>query len=233
MKYQELASIIKKNIDQGFYRESEKLPTEDNIMKEYKVTRYCVRNAVNLLAEQGLVYPVQGSGMFVRESKKDGCLSLQNTKGLAAEFPEKEVHTKVIRLDMISPDEELQKRLKCTPETSVYQIVRLRVVGERPFAVEYSYYNKDIVRYINREIAEGSLYGYLRREMGLSLGFADKIMYCEKLDEEAAELLQLAPGDPGMIVEDYAYLSNGQMFDASKVIYHYKYAKFFTLADMK
>lgn len=233
MKYQKLAAILKENIDKGLYHETGKLPTEDRLMALYNVTRYCVRNAVNLLVGQGCLYPVQGSGILVRESKKAGCLSLQNTMGLAAEFSSEEVRTKVVKIEEMTADERIGKRLKCKEGTPVYYIVRLRIVKGEKFAVEYSYYNKEIVRYINKEIAEGSLYKYIRKDMGLNIGFADKIIYCEKLKGEEAELLGLVEGEPAMIVEDDAYLANGLMFDASKVIYNYNYAKFFTLADMK
>lgn len=233
MKYQELATILKKNIDRGDYHETGKLPTEDRLIAMYNVTRYCVRNAVNKLVEEGCMYPVQGSGIFVRESKKAGCLSLQNTIGLSAEFPNVKIKTKVIKLEIIAADDEIAKRLKCGKDTKVYEIIRLRTVGDIKFAVEYNYYSKEIIRYINKEIAEGSLYGYIQNDLGLNIGFADKVIYSEKLAKETADLLELEQGDPAMVVEDDAYLANGQMFDASKVIYNYQYAKFFTLADMK
>lgn len=233
MKYQELAAVIKDNIDHGAYHETGKLPTEDSLMTLYGVTRYCVRNAVNMLVEQGYMYPVQGSGIFVRESKKVGCLSLHSTKGLAAEFPNESIRTTVIKLEIISADQSIAERLKCPECTPVYYMIRLREVGDKKFAVEYDYYNKEIIRYLNREIAEGSLYRYIRNDLGLNIGFADKVIYGEKLEKETADLLGLNQGDPAIVVEDDAYLANGQMFDASKVVYHYKHARFFTLADMK
>lgn len=48
MTYKELAEILEKNIENKLYI-SGKLPTEDNIINEYKATRYCVRKAINLL----------------------------------------------------------------------------------------------------------------------------------------------------------------------------------------
>ncbi len=233
MKYQELASIIKENIKNGKYRETEKLPTEDKLMQQYGVSRYCVRNAINILVELGLVYPVQGSGMFVRESKKEGCLSLGSTKGLTAELSDHTVEAKVYHLEIIPADEKIATRMKCKIGTPVYYIIRLRTLDGVPLAVEYTYYNQEIVTKIDEKIASGSLFGYIKNTLGLNIGFADKVLYCNKLPKEAASYLGLLPDDPAIIIEDDAYLSNGQMFNASVVYYNYKIAKFFDLADMK
>lgn len=233
MKYQELASIIKENIKNGKYRETEKLPTEDQLMQQYGVSRYCVRNAISILVEFGLVYPVQGSGMFVRESKREGCLSLGSTKGLTSELSDHTVEAKVYHLEIISADEKIATRMKCKIGTPVYYIIRLRILDGVPLSVEYTYYNQEIVTKIDEKIASGSLFGYIKNTLGLNIGFADKILYCNKLPEEAASYLELSPGDPTIIIEDDAYLSNGQMFNASVVYYNYKIAKFFDLAEMK
>ena len=233
MKYQELASIIKENIKNGKYRETEKLPTEDKLMQQYGVSRYCVRNAINILVELGLVYPVQGSGMFVRESKREGCLSLGSTKGLTAELSDHTVEAKVYHLEIIPADEKIATRMKCKIGTPVYYIIRLRTLDGVPLSVEYTYYNQEIVTKIDEKIASGSLFGYIKNTLGLNIGFADKVLYCNKLPEEAASYLGLPPGDPAIIIEDDAYLSNGQMFNASVVYYNYKIAKFFDLAEMK
>lgn len=233
MKSQEFAQLLQTNINNGLYSETGKLPTEDMLMKQYGVTRYCVRGAVNLLVSLGEVYPVQGSGMFVRESKREGCLSLNNTTGLTAGFDPDTVVTRVLALDLEEADAALAKRMKCPFGTPIYALKRLRIVDGEPYAVEYSYYAKSIVHILNREIAEGSLYRYIREDLALNIGFADKVVYAEKLNADDAALLNLSEGDPTLIAEDDAYLSNGQMFNASKMVYHYQKVKFFNLANLK
>ncbi len=233
MKYQELANILKNNIDNDMYHETGKLPTEEHLVSQYNVSKYCVRNAINILVEFGLVYPVQGSGMYIRESKREGCLSLRNTRGLTAELAGNTVETKVITLEKIPADEKIAGRMKCKEGTSVYYIVRARSINGEPLSVEYTYYNQEIVPVIDKHIAEGSLFGYIKNDLGLNISFADKVLRCDKLTQEVADLLQLAKGDPAVIIEDDAYLSNGQMFNASVVYYNYKIAKFFELAEIK
>ena len=63
---------------------------------------------------------------------------------------------------------------------------RLRIVDEEPFSIEISYFKKDIVPYLNEEIASSSIYSYLIDDLELNIGFADKVINCEKIDEENA-----------------------------------------------
>lgn len=44
----------------GEFRQTGKLPTEDQLIEEYQTTRYRVRNAIAVLAEAGDVFPVRG-----------------------------------------------------------------------------------------------------------------------------------------------------------------------------
>ncbi|MEH7082893.1 UTRA domain-containing protein, partial [Neobacillus drentensis] len=59
------------------------------------------------------------------------------------------------------------------------------------FSIEISYFNKDIVRYLNEDIASSSIYNYLIDDLKLTIGFADKVITCVKIDEADAELLHV------------------------------------------
>ncbi len=232
MKYQELAQIIRREIKEGEFRSSHKLPTEAELREKYNVSRYCVRNAIDVLIKLGLVYPVQGSGMYIRESKREGCLSLNNTRGITDELAGKKVVTKVESLELVEADEQLAARMKCEIGTPIYAIKRKRFVEGTPLSVEYTYYDQTLIPHIDEKIASGSLFRYIRENLGLSIAFADKVVSAEKLPKEAADWMGLEEGDPAIVIEDDVYLANGQMFNASKVYYNYKEARFFELAEI-
>ena len=85
--YRELATTLRGRIDAGEFRQTGKLPTEDQLIEEYQTTRYRVRNAIAVLAEAGDVFPVRGSGVFVREDREGDYLSIGTTRGISAEYP--------------------------------------------------------------------------------------------------------------------------------------------------
>ncbi|MEG1482432.1 GntR family transcriptional regulator [Clostridium sp.] len=232
-KYKEIAEVIERNIKSKIYDDKKKLPTEEELMKEFESSRNTIRKAIDILVSEGHIYRVQGSGVFIRETSKEGYLTLGDMKGFTSEFKSKEVRTKVIYLKVILADDELAEKMKCDKGTEIYKVKRIRIIDNLEVAVEYAYYIKNIVPYLNEEIAKTSIYKYITEGLKLNIGFADKIIYCEKLNKGTAEILKLDDGDPALVIEDTVYLTNGHVFNLSKNIFNYKEAKLLSLTNYK
>lgn len=233
VKYKQIAEIIESNILVGKYNDTKKLPTEEELMKEFDVSRNTIRKAIGTLVDRGHIYQVQGSGIFIREISKEGCINLGRIKGLTGETTLNNIVTKMLELKIVKADEELAKKMKCDLGTNLYFVKRLRYVDNVAFTIECSYYNKDIIPYLNQEIIEKSIYDYITNDLKFNIGFADKMIYSDKLEADEAELLCLNEGDPSLIIEDTVFLTNGYIFDISKVTYNYKNAKLLSLANFK
>lgn len=80
---------------------------------------------------------------------------------------------------------------------------------------------------MSKEIAEGSLFDYIKEGLKKEIRFSDKYMRVRKLTAEEAKYLELEEGDPCLEVHDTFYLANGEPFDSSKLVYNYKNSKFF------
>lgn len=232
--YRLLSEQLRARIKAGEFKVSGKLPTEDQLIEEYKTTRYGVRNAIALLAEAGDVFPVRGSGVFVREDRGDGdYLSIGTTRGISAEYTGRKVTSIVHELSLLRADEKLAKRMHCSEGDQVWKVVRLRLVDDRPLAYETAWYLKEFVPFINEQIAEGSLFAYARNDLGLNFGYVDKVLGAGELDAVAAKALGLKEGQPALYLDDDSFLTNGRLFNSSHIAYHYKNARFFTMTSMK
>lgn len=55
-------------IKSGAYGEGERLPTENDLAAEFQVSRPVIREALQQLREQGLIFSRRGAGSFVRQS---------------------------------------------------------------------------------------------------------------------------------------------------------------------
>ena len=230
-KYKEIAIDIINEIKTGKYSDSNKLPTEDELSNKYDASRTTVRKAISLLTTKGLVYQVQGSGVFVREAAFKNYVSLEEVKGLTRDFPNSEIKSEIIKLEVVKSNEEISKKMKCEIGTNLYFIKRLRYKDGIPYAIENSYFNKNIVPYLSEEIAKNSIYTYILDDLNLSIGFADKLIYADELNKENAKLLGLNEHDPGLIIENVVFLSNGDIFEISEVIHNYKVTKLLKLAN--
>lgn len=229
-KYENVANEIVERIRQGEFKQNGKLPTEDEMIAYYQVSRNTIRSALKLLASQGIIYSRQGSGFYVRQRNSSNCISITGTNGLTHDFPNSTFSNQVISVELLEADEKLAKQMLCEVGDLVYFCKRVRIIDDKKFALELSYYSKKIVPYLGREIAQQSIYSYLQNDLKLKFGFADKHISAIKLSKEEAELLDLQENDPGLVIADTVYLDNGLLFNVSKVIYNYKYANFYAVA---
>ena len=75
-----VAEQLKQQIVEGVYTIGDKLPTEPELMKTFKVGRSSIREAVKLLVNMGVVQVRQGSGTFVAEASDDNRGSINMTE---------------------------------------------------------------------------------------------------------------------------------------------------------
>ena len=66
LKYQIIANEIENNIYSNDLPQGTKLPTVETLASEYKVSKSTIVKAIESLVSKGLVYQLQGSGIFVR-----------------------------------------------------------------------------------------------------------------------------------------------------------------------
>ncbi len=63
--YAQLADVLRQRIERGQWREGDRLPSLEELTREFAVARVTVRQAVGLLETDGLVASRQGRGTFV------------------------------------------------------------------------------------------------------------------------------------------------------------------------
>ena len=95
-KYRKILQELESDILAGKYNQIKKLPTEEDLINQYQVSRTTIRKAISILVSKGYVYQIQGSGIFLRESALKGYLSLESLKGLTRDYPNKKVESNVI-----------------------------------------------------------------------------------------------------------------------------------------
>lgn len=65
--YEKIYYSIKADILSGQYQIGQQIPTEKELMELFSVSRLTVKNAINLLAEEGIVQRTSGKGTFVSQ----------------------------------------------------------------------------------------------------------------------------------------------------------------------
>src|SRR5262245_7653933 len=67
--YYQLENLLREKIHSGEFRVGERLPTENDLIKHYGVSRITVRQALAALTQAGVIERRQGRGTFVVERR--------------------------------------------------------------------------------------------------------------------------------------------------------------------
>ena len=235
VKYKMVSDVLEKEILEGIYKDTGKIPTEEEIGKRFNVSRNTVRKAIDNLVKRGYLYQIQGSGVFVRDNEDANfdIINLHTMYGLTKGFSGKRlVRTELIDFKIIKSDEYLSKKMKCDINTDIYFVNRIRYIDDKIYCIEYSYFNKEYITYLDEDIAKKSIYEYIMNDLGLGISVADRVISCENIDKEDAKVLELE-NNICLVSENKAYLNNGKIFDYSKDIINYKSFKLAFLSNSK
>ncbi|CAM3300844.1 GntR family transcriptional regulator [Vagococcus fessus] len=227
LKYQQIAQLIEQKIIEDNMGQGEKLPSLGHLIDYYQVSKSTIVKALSILENRGVIYQIQGSGIFARKRKKKGYINMLENQGFTSDLENFNLSSKVVFVKIIKPTEELINNLNCSNDDDIYHIKRIRYINGQILCIEESFYLKNIVNYLNEDIVEHSIFHYVKDILKLNIGFSDKHFHVEKLSEESAQLLELKKGDPSLHIEELFYLTSGQAFDFSKTIYHYEHSQFF------
>ena len=217
-RYVQLRKRLSEGVDQGLLKAGSSLPPEREIATITELSRVTVRKAIQALAQDGIIVQKQGSGSFVASDAPQIEQSLSRLTSFSEDMSRRGMVSASVWLErgvfMPSPDEVLA--LALTPDASVSRIARLRTADNKPMAIERASLSTEMLP--NPLIVETSLYDVLEQS-GLRPVRALQKISAINLEEENADLLEVAPGMAGLRIERTSYLADGRVVEFTRSIY--------------
>ncbi|MCW6087640.1 MULTISPECIES: trehalose operon repressor [Clostridium] len=212
-KYLTIYNEISNKIENNKIQSSEKLPSENEMMKEYNVSRDTIRKALNLLESNGYIQKVKGKGSFVIDINKfDFPVSgLTSFKELSTKMGV-ESNTLVKELKLMKPDNFLMKQLNLSKNDDVWKVIRVREINNKKIILDKDFFNKKYVPLLTKDICENSIYEYLENELGLKISFAKKEITVQQATEEDKSYLDFENYNMIVVVKNYIYLDDMSLF---------------------
>ena len=171
-KYEIIAVDIREDILKGIYKPNEKLPFEKEICSKYNASKMTVKKALDLLVSEGLIVKRRGSGTFIKditEKEIHGIIDKKQFAGLTYNNIGHEVTSKVLEFAVINADEKISSMLKIEVGDFVYLINRVRYVDKEPLVIEKTYMPLSVIPGVKMKDVEGSIYNYIREELGVKI----------------------------------------------------------------
>ncbi|WP_200823512.1 GntR family transcriptional regulator [Actinacidiphila yanglinensis] len=213
-------NVIRGEIDRGVLQPGGRLPPERELCRQLGISRVTLRKALGSLVEAGVLNPSHGRGWYVAQSvqKKEWPNSLESFSETASRMGLKP-HSKVLRAETTPASIDEAEQLGIAPGTPLFRLERVRFLEGVPIALDLTRLRQALVPDIEQvDFQERSLYSTLSAA-GVEPVRADSTIEATKADEWAAEHLDLAPGDPVLVMRQLALSAQQEPLFVSTIRY--------------
>ena len=197
------------------------LPSENQLIQIYGVSRETIRKALNLLKNSGYIQKKQGKGSIVLDMNRfdfpiSGLTSfkeLQNAQHIPNE-------TNVAELRKIAVSPKIHEITDWPVASEAWKLIRQRKIDNEVVILDRDYVNAQIIPEIPINKAQDSLFQYFENDLGLEVSYAQKEITVEPVNKEIRDLMDLTTEDQHVvIVRSLVYLEDTRCFQYSESIH--------------
>ena len=198
----QIRETLRRYILDGRWAPHSQIPSESQMMSSFGVSRITIRQALGDLQKEGLIFKIMGKGSFVAKPKAFQSLSRLQGFGEAMAPAGYETCSRLLSAREIEASAVVAQRFSLKPESTVFEIQRLRYLNREPISVDVSYFPLDIgQRLIQEDLATRDIFVILENDYGLNLTHADLQIEAICADEFLARQLGIAEGAPLLRME--------------------------------
>ncbi len=226
--HEQIASSLREAIEAGEYPPGARLPSEAQLREVWGVSRGPVRHAIQTLTVQGFVQRSQGRSAVVRaqpvpQSADSYTPFSQWARAAGYSFGQQ---TQSFSMHPASP--ETAARLGVGVGERVYDMVRLRLLNDRPCMVERSTFTDAVGPLLMRfDLDSGGISDYLAGH-GVHYSVIEQQLDAVAADALDANLLGVSPGQPLLRVRRTSATDDGVIWEISDDRYRSDYVTFQT-----
>jgi GntR family transcriptional regulator len=217
-RYRSVINDLRQQITSGAWKIGEKLPTEDDLCRQFHVSRHTIRIALRELRGEGFIVSRQGAGSTVlRQSPPflytSSISSLEELLQYATE-----VRYAVAKSGIVVADGELAKRLGCT---AGQRWLRLEGVRTKPSQEEPVCWTEVFVHSDYAGVAlmighrAGTIYSWIEEMYGVQMGEVRQVLRVERMPDDICPLLDCEIGSPAVEISRSYRLLNGDLVEVA------------------
>ena len=204
--YLQIYNELKFRIDSMVYEPEDILPSENELVKEFGVTRVTVRNSIKKLKDEGRIHTKKGVGSYINPPKI--VQNLDRVYSFGKAFNEKgyKLESKVIEINIETCNSSIQKNLQLRANDTVIVIKIIRSLEDVPVVVQISYIPEYMVPGIAiLDLNESYVYDVLEKKHNIKILKATEYLDPVVADEYYSELLQIELNTPLYMTERITY----------------------------
>ncbi len=195
-RYHQVYLVLSQRLREGFYLPERPLPTEQDLMQEFGLSRVTIRHALAEIEREGLIRRVRGSGTFpIDAAAKDSFRT--NISGLYENLATlgQTSRARLLRFERVATPSSLRTREPMFGSSALL-IVRVRYMDKQPFAYLSSFLPESSARHFRKDRV-GNRPLLMTLEMaGITPATAEQALSARAADTEVAGALGVAVGSP-------------------------------------
>ena len=206
-RYFQIAEALRRDL-RG---EGERIASEHQLCARFEVSRPTIRQALDLLVQEGRLYRHAGRGTFSTQTPGgDRRLRVIGSLGDMIALGD-ETWFKVLSRDVVRVPANIAQALRLAPGSSGYRIVGVRHADHGPFQHSTTYLPTAIGMALNDEdLSKTSVIGAIERQLGMPAKSMEQVTDAALAPRQVAELLQIRPRSPVLLFERTYFAVSGE-----------------------
>jgi len=218
--YSQVREALRARILDGQYQQHERLPSESELMQGFGVSRVTVRQALNDLAKEGLIFKLAGKGSYVSKPRPVQNLSRLQGFGEAMSRLGYKTVNRLLGLRTVAAPAAVAAQLEIAAGDAVTEIRRVRTLDRQPVSLDLTYVLPALgERLAKEDLVTRDIFLIIENDYGIPLGHAELSIDAMAAEPEQAELLQIAPGAPILHIERLTHAKDGAPLEFDYVYY--------------
>lgn len=209
--YAQLADILREIIQDSLSGdETELLPSENDLVDTYQVSRATVRRALGLLAREGLIYKVRGKGTYIAKHRVRYPLTklIPTTEDMQRRGWK--VDIEVLSFEEVETHAPVTESLGLDQDDRIYELCRLRLGNNQPVGLQWAYLPVQIFPGLIEHDLADSLTRVAEREFGVVFWSAHEFLRARLPTGFEAEKLQIPDDLPVIYMERITFTPEGR-----------------------
>jgi GntR family transcriptional regulator len=217
--YLQIYFELKSRLDSMVYKPDVMLPSENELVEEFGVTRVTVRNAIKKLKDEGKIRTEKGRGSFVNPAKI--VQNLDKIYSIGRDFHEKGYRLESEKIEIFKelPNSVVRDHLQLEEGEAVIGIKIVRGLEGIPVVFQLSYVPVKIAAELTAsELKAGTIYNVLEKEYKINLKKAIEYLDPIVADEYYADILEVEINTPLFRTERITYGDNEKPVEYRKCV---------------
>jgi GntR family transcriptional regulator len=222
--YLQVYESLKNDILERKLKQGDRLPSEEDLAKRYRISRMTLRKSLALLIIDGFIYSQHGLGTFISNFPVQFPIQFDYTKVTSFSAQVKaqghEIDSQVLSITEIPYKHEIYEGLHLKKAQKVICIKRLRIMDGVPFSIEQSFHpkeNYENFHITNPETDLKSIYSVMERN-GYHATREVNTISASNASRDEADLLNITEGDALLSFKTITYSKQGIPLEFLKMV---------------